>query len=80
MEIRRRPPNPPVRVAHLQYGIPHEEAAPRHILEEIVWEKDREVTASRERVPLEKLKRQVADLPPAETSWPPCVPAAANRL
>ncbi|MCT0248257.1 indole-3-glycerol phosphate synthase TrpC [Synechococcus sp. CS-205] len=64
MEIRRRPPNPPVRVAHLQYGIPHEEAAPRHILEEIVWEKDREVTASRERVPLEKLKRQVADLPP----------------
>jgi indole-3-glycerol phosphate synthase len=53
-----------VRVAHLQYGIPHEEAAPRHILEEIVWEKDREVTASRERVPLEKLKRQVADLPP----------------
>ncbi len=53
-----------MRVAHLQYGIPHEEAAPRHILEEIVWEKDREVTASRERVPLEKLKRQVADLPP----------------
>ena len=63
MEIRRRPPNPPVRVAHLQFGIPHEEAAPRHILEEILWEKDRELTASRDRVPLEKLKQQVADLP-----------------
>ncbi|MCT0218938.1 indole-3-glycerol phosphate synthase TrpC [Synechococcus sp. CS-1329] len=64
MEIRRRPPNPPVRVAHLQFGIPHEEAAPRHILEEILWEKDRELTSSRERVPLDKLKQQVADLPP----------------
>ncbi|MCP9800925.1 indole-3-glycerol phosphate synthase TrpC [Synechococcus sp. RedBA-s] len=64
MEIRRRPPNLPVRVAHLQFGIPHEEAAPRHILEEILWEKDRELTSSRERVPLDKLKQQVADLPP----------------
>jgi len=41
MQIRRRPPNPSVRVAHLEYGIPHEEEAPRHILEQIVWEKDR---------------------------------------
>ena len=63
MEIRRRPPNPPVKVAHLTYGIPHPEAEPRHILEKIVWEKDREVAAARERVPLEKLKQQVADLP-----------------
>ena len=53
-----------MRVAHLQFGIPHEEAAPRHILEEILWEKDRELTSSRERVPLDKLKQQVADLPP----------------
>ncbi|MFM8605091.1 MAG: indole-3-glycerol phosphate synthase TrpC [Cyanobium sp.] len=64
MEIRRRPPNPSVKVAHLEYGIPHEEGKPRHILEEIVWEKDREVSAARERVPLEKLRGQVADLPP----------------
>ncbi len=63
MEIRRRPPNPPVKVAHLEYGIPHPEGEPRHILEKIVWEKDREVAASRERVPLEALQRQVADLP-----------------
>ncbi|MEB3263401.1 MAG: indole-3-glycerol phosphate synthase TrpC, partial [Synechococcus sp.] len=64
MEIRRRPPNPPVKVAHLEYGIPHPEAEPRHILEKIVWEKDREVAAARERVSLDKLQRQVADLPP----------------
>ena len=64
MEIRRRPPNPSVKVAHLEYAIPHEEGQPRHILEEIVWEKDREVNAARERVSLEKLRQQVAELPP----------------
>ena len=63
MEIRRRPPNPKVKVAHLEYAIPHEDEAPRHILEEIVWAKDREVAVARERVPLEKLKQQVAELP-----------------
>ena len=64
MEIRRRPPNPSVKVAHLEYGIRHEEGQPRHILEEIVWEKDREIATARERVPLEKLRGQVAELPP----------------
>jgi indole-3-glycerol phosphate synthase len=63
MEIRRRPPNPKVKVAHLEYAIPHPEEAPRHILEQIVWEKDREVTSARERLPLQKLKEQVAKLP-----------------
>jgi indole-3-glycerol phosphate synthase len=63
MEIRRRPPNPSVRVAHLEYGTPHPDEKPRHILEEIVWEKDREVAAARERVSLEQLKTQVAKLP-----------------
>jgi indole-3-glycerol phosphate synthase len=52
-----------VKVAFLEYAIPHEEGEPRHILEKIVWEKDREVAAARERVPLEKLKQQVAELP-----------------
>ena len=64
MEIRRRPPNPSVRVAHLEFGTPHAEEKPRHILEEIVWEKDREVAAARERLSLEQLKSQVAKLPP----------------
>jgi indole-3-glycerol phosphate synthase len=64
MEIRRRPPNPPVKVAHLEYAIPHPEARPRHILEKIVWAKDREVEAARQRVSLQQLRRQVAELPP----------------
>jgi indole-3-glycerol phosphate synthase len=63
MEIRRRPPNPKVKVAHLEYAIPHEDSEPRNILEKIVWEKDREVASARERVPLEQLKKQVAELP-----------------
>jgi indole-3-glycerol phosphate synthase len=63
LPIRRRPPNPPVKVAHLQFGIPHPEAKPNSILEEIVWEKDREVAASRQRLSLEQLRLQVAELP-----------------
>jgi indole-3-glycerol phosphate synthase len=52
-----------VKVAHLEYAIPHEDSEPRNILEKIVWEKDREVASARERVPLEQLKTQVAELP-----------------
>ena len=63
MEIRRRPPNPKVKVAFLEYAIRHKDSEPRHILEQILWEKDREITAARDRVPLEKLKQQVAELP-----------------
>ena len=64
MEIRRRPPNPKVRVAHLEYAVPHDEEEPKNILEKIVWAKDREVDAARERVPLQTLKRQIEDLQP----------------
>ncbi len=63
MEIRRRPPNPSVKVSSLEYSIPHAESEPRNILEKIVWEKDREVKAARNRVPLNKLKSQIEDLP-----------------
>ena len=62
MEIRRRPPNPRIKVANLEYAIPHSESEPRNILEKIVWEKDREVELARQRVPLEKLKSQIAEL------------------
>ena len=64
MEIRRRPPNPSIKVAHLEYAIPHQEALPRNILEKIVWAKDREVEQARQRVPLDELKTKVAVLPP----------------
>ncbi len=62
MEIRRRPPNPRVKVANLEYAIPHSESEPRNFLEKIVWEKDREVEIARQRVPLDALKSQIARL------------------
>tara|TARA_Y100001968_G_C19422632_1_gene752631 strand:- start:99 stop:980 length:882 start_codon:yes stop_codon:yes gene_type:complete len=59
MEIRRRPPNPSVKVSNLEYAIPHKDSEPRNILEEIIWEKEREVNISRDKVPLEKLISQI---------------------
>ncbi|MCY3908875.1 MAG: indole-3-glycerol phosphate synthase TrpC, partial [Cyanobacteria bacterium MAG COS3_bin_20] len=38
----------------------------RHILEKIVWEKDREIDAARDKVPLDNLKQQIAKLPPTK--------------
>lgn len=65
MQIRRRPPNPAVTVKELRYQIPAADAAPRHILEEIVWHKETEVAQMRERLPLIELQRQVSLAPPA---------------
>ncbi len=64
MQIRRRPPNPLVRVAHLTYATPHPEGEPRHILEKIVWAKGEELEKARQRVPLQDLQQQVEQLPP----------------
>ena len=63
MEIRRRPPNPAVKVANLEYAVPHKDSEPRSILEKIVWEKDKEVNNSRKNVPLDSLKSKISDLP-----------------
>jgi indole-3-glycerol phosphate synthase len=63
MQIRRRPPNPAVSVQSLRYQAKVPDAAPRHILEEIVWQKETEVAQLRERVPLLELQKQVKDLP-----------------
>ena len=63
MQIRRKPPSPKVRVSYLEYGVPLPDEKPQHILEEIVWAKDREIAIARERMPLAKLKEQVALLP-----------------
>ncbi len=64
MQIRRRPPNPAVAVQDLRYQILTEDAAPRHILEEIVWHKETEVSQMRERLSLAELQRQVVTAPP----------------
>ncbi len=64
MQIRRRPPNPPVNVDKLQYQIKVPNAEPRHILEEIVWHKEKEVEKFREKLPLLDLQKKVLTLPP----------------
>ncbi|PSB27819.1 indole-3-glycerol phosphate synthase TrpC [Stenomitos frigidus] len=63
MQIRRRRPNPAVSVQELRYQVKVPDAAPRHILEEIVWQKETEVAQLRERMPLLELQKQVKTLP-----------------
>ncbi|MGA9379746.1 MAG: indole-3-glycerol phosphate synthase TrpC, partial [Phormidium sp.] len=63
-EIRRRPPNPSIAIQELRYQIVTPDAAPRNILEEIVWYKETEVDQMRERQPLVELQRQIANVPP----------------
>jgi len=64
IQIRRHPPNPSVDVLNLRYKVATPEAEPRHILEEIVWNKEKEIAQMRDRLPLLALKKQVMDLPP----------------
>jgi indole-3-glycerol phosphate synthase len=64
MQIRRRPPSPAVSVHELQYRVKVPDAAPRNILEEIVWHKEVEVDQKREFVPLRELQQQVAKASP----------------
>ncbi|MBD2577266.1 indole-3-glycerol phosphate synthase TrpC [Oscillatoria sp. FACHB-1406] len=64
MQIRRRPPSPAVNLDVVRYQVPHPDAEPRNILEEIVWYKDREVEVFRDRVPLVELRKQVASAAP----------------
>jgi indole-3-glycerol phosphate synthase len=59
MKIRRRPPSSSVNVGPLEYQIIVPDGKPEHILEEIVWDKEREVLVMRDKIPLDKLKKQV---------------------
>lgn len=63
MQIRRRQPNPAIAIQELQYQVKLPDAAPRHILEEIVWQKEVEVDQMRERLPLMELQAKVKTLP-----------------
>ncbi len=65
MQIRRRPPNPVVKVQELRYQAAVDDAEPRHILEKIVWHKEAEVDQMREQVSLLDLQKQVKEMPPA---------------
>ena len=57
MEIRRRPPNPTVRVENLEYAVPHREAQAKNILEEIVWYKDIEIKNFKKKVSLRLIQK-----------------------
>jgi len=59
MEIRRRPPNPTVRVENLEYAVPHREAQAKNILEEILWHKDIEIKNFKKIVSLEDLIKKI---------------------
>eukprot|EP00850_Spirogloea_muscicola_P005675 SM000026S08924 [mRNA] locus=s26:579118:582014:+ [translate_table: standard] len=64
--VRRRPPaGPPSHmVGPFQFRIDGEDNLPRNILEEIVWNKDKEVDAMKEKMPLSTLLRGMDGLPP----------------
>jgi len=63
MEIRRKPPNPKVRVENLEYAIPHKDSEAKNILEEIVWYKDIEITNFKKSLPFSDLIKQIDNLP-----------------
>lgn len=69
MEIRRRPPSPPVNVDTLEFKVQVADADPRNILEKIVWYKEGEVERRREKLPLQQLKSQVQTAPPVRDFW-----------
>ena len=63
MKIRRRPPTSVVSVKNIHYQVKVPNAAPRNILEEIIWHKEVEVRRMREQLPLADLQRKVLTAP-----------------
>ena len=66
MQIRRINPNKPVKSGEVVYQSKIPDTEPNNILEEIVWHKEAEVDQMRDRLPLQKLRQQVADVAPAK--------------
>ncbi|MBF2099220.1 MAG: indole-3-glycerol phosphate synthase TrpC [Gloeomargaritaceae cyanobacterium C42_A2020_066] len=64
MELRRRPPNPPQDILGLRCQVPLPDSEPRHILEEILWQKEQEVDQWRAKLPLAELQYLVRQVPP----------------
>jgi indole-3-glycerol phosphate synthase len=64
LKIRRLNPSPAVNIESLTYQVKVPDSDPNHILEEIVWHKEREVEAMREKLPLLELRKQVLQAPP----------------
>nr|DAD48101.1 TPA_asm: hypothetical protein HUJ06_018038 [Nelumbo nucifera] len=66
IRIRRRPPTgPPMHyVGPFEFRLQNEGNTPRNILEEIIWNKDIEVSELKERKPLSLLKKSLENAPP----------------
>jgi indole-3-glycerol phosphate synthase len=64
MQIRRVQPGIPVSIETLEYQIKVPDNQPHNILEEIVWQKEREVARWREKTPLSLLREEVAAIAP----------------
>ncbi|MDJ1185398.1 indole-3-glycerol phosphate synthase TrpC [Roseofilum casamattae] len=64
MQIRRRPPSPSFSISHMRYQVSVPGSEPQNILEEIVWYKETEVQAQREKLPLSKLKQRIDSVAP----------------
>jgi indole-3-glycerol phosphate synthase len=64
MEIRRIQPGLSVNIVNLEFQVAVPDSQPRHILEEIVWHKEKEVARWREKLPLADLRQQLAAVAP----------------
>ncbi|MEB3212995.1 MAG: indole-3-glycerol phosphate synthase TrpC [Leptolyngbyaceae bacterium] len=64
MQIRRRPPNPKIKVANLSFKANIADDQPNNILEEIVWHKETEIDRWRNKLTLAELQHQVQSAPP----------------
>jgi indole-3-glycerol phosphate synthase len=69
MEIRRIQPGLSVNISNLEFQIAVPDNKPRHILEEIVWQKEREVARWREKLSLADLRQQLVAAPPPRDFW-----------
>lgn len=66
LDIRRRSPNQTIAVLDLQYRTNTAESPARHILEEIVWQKEREVDFLRDKTSLVEVSKRIKNLPPTK--------------
>ena len=64
IQIRRRHPSPEIAVDSVRFQTIVLDLEPLNILEEIVWQKEKEVTQMRERTPLVDLQKQIVHCPP----------------
>jgi indole-3-glycerol phosphate synthase len=63
IQIRRRHPSPEIAVDSIRFQAMVSDLEPLNILEEIVWQKEKEIAQQREKKPLIDLQKQIANLP-----------------